>query len=938
MPVAASGAEKGASAVHLFDHTLSSAAGLPATEGRTFERLPRIHLGGADEHGPKGFAQDVEQEADPAATMVEDQPVPIGVAPGTGDSPVAQPVAQEPGTAGRGSSGDGMGTDRDGNLMSAPGPEAAAARPPANPSHVTDGGEAPAAEPQPEGSAESVPAAADARLEDRGAHTDPGTSAEPSARPRLPGTEPEGETPLDASPIADTSSAALNGISDLQPAPSGDVTAAANPDLPPAGPDLPPVNGSDPSSMSEGLSPEALGDADPEAHEAAASLRAAMEQHVAEIEQEGQALSQGMGQTAAQKKHQAHEEARAQTEAVRAHVAQQRSAIIAHTAQQRAGTATSVQAYEQQARTASESAAQSVAADLNAKKTSIGQAGQTQAAAVRQAGQAEAQRASSQNAGRAQIQQAAGGGYGGGDKGRAQTQAAQRVADKGVAALERPTPAIAADARSASAGAASRLAATAQRVSAQLAGQVQPATAALRQPAVRLAGALGQLRNAVSSQFDRIRDRVLGGLASRQSDAERGFAAQARAASVQMDQQAHDGQGQVRQAVRGAISALRTRTTALLQQAQRVRDPRVPGVLRQAQQSLAGGKAQYVGSLRQGTQGLGASLDRQLGMLRSGFAQGAQQVRAGIGTLLGQAQTSQQELRMRATTHTQQGTAETQVAIHHVAAGTRAQASQIAQRTSRDLSQAAAQSQIAIGQGVTTAMQQNRDHVAGQVGVQARQAADEVAQDHDGFLAGVANAIGSVLGGIWDAVKAVVSAVADVVLDVFLYVSGAILQVVSNLLGGLLDPLLDLVPSAAFHAGRDLGDKISFVLGIVAIIAGLLVIASAITITGGFGLVAAGTGGAALVATPVVIVVDGALVLVGGVLIAAGAILMMSSGGTPGNNQAQNRQFKGAVREGERQIGRRLTKDEIRRVHDAISGQNYGYHEIVELIVEMFGR
>jgi hypothetical protein len=126
------------------------------------------------------------------------------------------------------------------------------------------------------------------------------------------------------------------------------------------------------------------------------------------------------------------------------------------------------------------------------------------------------------------------------------------------------------------------------------------------------------------------------------------------------------------------------------------------------------------------------------------------------------------------------------------------------------------------------------------------------------------------------------------------------------------------------------------VLAIVEIIAGIIAIIGAIEITGGFALLSIGTGGVALVATPIVITVDGALVVVGGVLIGAG-ILMMASSGTPGNNQAQNKQFRGAVREGERRIGRSLTKDEIRQVHDAISGQNYGYHEIVELIVEMFG-
>ena len=60
-------------------------------------------------------------------------------------------------------------------------------------------------------------------------------------------------------------------------------------------------------------------------------------------------------------------------------------------------------------------------------------------------------------------------------------------------------------------------------------------------------------------------------------------------------------------------------------------------------------------------------------------------------------------------------------------------------------------------------------------------------------------------------------------------------------------------------------------------------------------------------------------------------------GGTPRNNQAQNRQFRSAVQEIERRIGKKLSKDEIRQLHDAISGQNYGYHEIVQEGIAMFG-
>lgn len=61
-----------------------------------------------------------------------------------------------------------------------------------------------------------------------------------------------------------------------------------------------------------------------------------------------------------------------------------------------------------------------------------------------------------------------------------------------------------------------------------------------------------------------------------------------------------------------------------------------------------------------------------------------------------------------------------------------------------------------------------------------------------------------------------------------------------------------------------------------------------------------------------------------------GTSILMSKAGTPGNNQEQNRQFNGAVREIERAIGRKLNKDERQDLHNAITGMNYGYHEIVE--------
>jgi hypothetical protein len=53
--------------------------------------------------------------------------------------------------------------------------------------------------------------------------------------------------------------------------------------------------------------------------------------------------------------------------------------------------------------------------------------------------------------------------------------------------------------------------------------------------------------------------------------------------------------------------------------------------------------------------------------------------------------------------------------------------------------------------------------------------------------------------------------------------------------------------------------------------------------------------------------------------------------GTPGNNQAQNKQFRSIVAE----LG--LSKEQARGLHDEITGQNLGYHEIRAIAIDMFG-
>nr|WP_238362171.1 polymorphic toxin-type HINT domain-containing protein [Actinopolymorpha pittospori] len=57
----------------------------------------------------------------------------------------------------------------------------------------------------------------------------------------------------------------------------------------------------------------------------------------------------------------------------------------------------------------------------------------------------------------------------------------------------------------------------------------------------------------------------------------------------------------------------------------------------------------------------------------------------------------------------------------------------------------------------------------------------------------------------------------------------------------------------------------------------------------------------------------------------------------PRGNQAENKEFKGAMREVERSLGRQITPAERRSLHDRITGQGYDFHRIVEEGKGMFG-
>lgn len=52
--------------------------------------------------------------------------------------------------------------------------------------------------------------------------------------------------------------------------------------------------------------------------------------------------------------------------------------------------------------------------------------------------------------------------------------------------------------------------------------------------------------------------------------------------------------------------------------------------------------------------------------------------------------------------------------------------------------------------------------------------------------------------------------------------------------------------------------------------------------------------------------------------------------GSPQSREVQDKQFQDAVKEIEKQLGKPLSDKERRKLHDHISGQGYGYHEIID--------
>lgn len=138
-----------------------------------------------------------------------------------------------------------------------------------------------------------------------------------------------------------------------------------------------------------------------------------------------------------------------------------------------------------------------------------------------------------------------------------------------------------------------------------------------------------------------------------------------------------------------------------------------------------------------------------------------------------------------------------------------------------------------------------------------------------------------------------------------------------------------------YHILEALGQAL-LAVGILMALAGLFVMfppGGALALAGG-GVLAEGVAVAAILKLAAVLGLSGIALMAAAQNGGGGG---GGGGGSPRNNQAQNRQFRSAVQDAERELGRRLTRDEIQRIHRMISKQGYSRDEIIDLILTEFG-
>ncbi|MEO6805325.1 MAG: RHS repeat-associated core domain-containing protein [Edaphobacter sp.] len=156
--------------------------------------------------------------------------------------------------------------------------------------------------------------------------------------------------------------------------------------------------------------------------------------------------------------------------------------------------------------------------------------------------------------------------------------------------------------------------------------------------------------------------------------------------------------------------------------------------------------------------------------------------------------------------------------------------------------------------------------------------------------------------------------------------------------GGLISNAASSTMNFVSQAGSQLSNiaQTPGGIGCMASLAGSGGMAGAAT-GGGVGLVGlAGGGVGVLVTEPAGLAIGGVGGAASGVALGmtvcpGGALAMSNSGRGFGGNQRENKQANDAKQEAERDTGKKFDRALDRKFHDEITGQGYGYHELVEI-------
>ncbi|MFZ2520304.1 MAG: RHS repeat-associated core domain-containing protein [Anaerolineae bacterium] len=196
--------------------------------------------------------------------------------------------------------------------------------------------------------------------------------------------------------------------------------------------------------------------------------------------------------------------------------------------------------------------------------------------------------------------------------------------------------------------------------------------------------------------------------------------------------------------------------------------------------------------------------------------------------------------------------------------------------------------------------------------------------------------------------------------NTFSYAMGAASQYLNNVSLGAFAALavhgdLSLIENESYQQGRELGAMVSdaqakfeIATGIGMAAAGTAAIAPTL---GGGGVCALATAGVCALPAGGALVAEGAMVAGGGALAGHGTGVLLyakshpvermtdlQKHGRPGSNVAQNKQFRGAVQSVEQDLGRKLTRDEVQELHEAVHELgNPGFDDIVNLAHDLFG-